>query len=117
MVYPVPGREKLDMDDPRLVTGKFEPLVHLNAILSEEVQRAMAESAGDHSPVVRVESKAGVFPNAASPPMGVSQFSLLSGALSKCLCCILHHLQCWMTEMYCTALLCTLTLVRYPAMC
>ena len=33
-------------DDPRLRTGKYEPLVHINAMLMEEVQRVMATGSG-----------------------------------------------------------------------
>lgn len=46
MVYPVSGRQQLAMEDPRLKTGKYEPLVHMNTILCEEVQRVMSTVAG-----------------------------------------------------------------------
>ena len=46
IVYPVPGREQLPTEDPRLQSGKYEPLVHMNAVLSEEVQRVMGTLAG-----------------------------------------------------------------------
>lgn len=46
MVYPVSGRQQLAMEDPRLKTGKYEPLVHMNTVLCEEVQRVMANAAG-----------------------------------------------------------------------
>lgn len=46
MVYPVSGRQQLAMEDPRLKTGKYEPLVHMNTILCEEVQRVMGTVAG-----------------------------------------------------------------------
>lgn len=67
MVYPVPTQKELPMDDPRLLTGKYEPLVHMNELLSGEVRRVMAGLT-------------------ESPPPIVSSSSLLSGALSRCLC-------------------------------
>ena len=42
MVYPVPGREEVTPHDARLMSGKYEPLVHMNVILGEEIQKAMA---------------------------------------------------------------------------
>ena len=58
------------MDDPRLLTGKYEPLVHINGVLTDKVQRVMES-------------------HVTSPPQSVPSSSLLSGALSRCLCCIL----------------------------
>ena len=46
MVYPVSGRQQLAMEDQRLKTGKYEPLVHMNTILCGEVQRIMGTVAG-----------------------------------------------------------------------
>lgn len=69
IVYPSPLQTELPMDDPRLLTGKYEPLVHMNEILNSEVQQLMKRLA-------------------VEPPHRVSTSSLLSGALSKCLCCI-----------------------------
>ena len=70
MVYPTPSQRTLSTDDPRLRTGKYEPLVHMNEVVSEEIRGVMERLV------------------AAAPPV-VATSSLLSGALSKCLCCIL----------------------------
>lgn len=71
IVYPVPTINELPTDDPRLQgTGKYEPLVHMNSIMSDEVRRVMTSLA-------------------SSPSEWVSTSTLLSGALSKSLCCIL----------------------------
>ena len=69
MVYPAPLQKELSLDDPRLQTGKYEPLVHMNELLNSEIQRVMERLT-------------------VAPPHLVSNSSLLSGALSKCLCCI-----------------------------
>ena len=45
-MYPVPGKPELPQDDPRLGTGKYEPLVHINTMLTEEVQRVMTAASG-----------------------------------------------------------------------
>ena len=43
MVYPVAGRDEVNPEDSALLmSGKYEPLVHMNAILSEEIRRALA---------------------------------------------------------------------------
>ena len=69
IVYPTPDQKLLSMDDPRLQTGKYEPLVHMNELVNEEVRRVMERLT-------------------VAPPHLVASSSLLSGALSKCLCCI-----------------------------
>ena len=69
MIYPVPMQGDLPMDDPRLQTGKYEPLVHMNELLNEEIRKVMERLT-------------------VAPPHFVSTSSFLSGALSKCLCCI-----------------------------
>ena len=61
------------MDDPRLLTGKYEPLVHMNELVSEEICRVMERLT-------------------VAPPHVIASSSLLSGALIKCLCCILKYL-------------------------
>ena len=71
MVYPAPMQEQLPADSPALLTGKYEPLVHMNHLMHSEVLRVMESLVAD-------------------PPVSVSSSSLLSGALSKCLCCILR---------------------------
>ena len=44
MVYPVAGREEADLQDlSQMTSGKYEPLVHMNALLSEEIRKTMAE--------------------------------------------------------------------------
>ncbi len=70
IVYPDPSHKELSDDDPRLSTGKYEPLVHIDGVLTDKVQRVMES-------------------HATSPPASVPSSSLLSGALSRCLCCIL----------------------------
>ncbi len=63
-------QQQLPADSPELLTGKYEPLVHMNSSLHSEVLRVMKEQL-------------------ANPPTAITSSSLLSGALSKCLCCIL----------------------------
>ena len=67
IVYPDPRHKELSTEDPRLSTGKYEPLVHINGVLTDKVQR-VTES------------------HMTSPPQSVPSSSLLSGALSRCLC-------------------------------
>lgn len=96
MVYPVPGREEVAPHDPRLMSGKYEPLVHMNAILNEEIQKAMASELGKFvliaCPVLTCSVDCVCVCLAGSPSHQVSSSSFLSGALSKCLCCILQQL-------------------------
>ena len=48
MVYPVEGREEGGVQDlPEMTSGKYEPLVHMNALLNEEVRKTMAEVASE----------------------------------------------------------------------
>ena len=78
MIYPTPSQEQLPAENPALLRGKFEPLVHMNQLLNMEIRKVMEN-------LVK-----------ATPPL-VSSHSLLSGALSKSLCCILgsmHDLDC-----------------------
>ena len=49
MVYPVVGKEEADLQDSeQMSSGKYEPLVHMNALLSEEIRKTMAEVAGEY---------------------------------------------------------------------
>ena len=49
MVYPVAGKEEADLQDSeQMSSGKYEPLVHMNALLSEEIRKTMAEVAGEY---------------------------------------------------------------------
>lgn len=73
MVYPLSLQQELAIDDPRLLTGKYEPLVHFNELLNAEVQRVME------------------LLTVTPPPIVVSPSTLVSGGLSKCLCCILLY--------------------------
>ncbi|CAI8052647.1 General transcription factor IIH subunit 3, partial [Geodia barretti] len=67
MVYPVAGREEAGLQETEETTsGKYEPLVHMNRVLTEEIRKTVTET--------------------ASHP--VHSTSALSGALSKCLCYI-----------------------------
>jgi transcription initiation factor TFIIH subunit 3 len=67
MVYPVAGKEEASLQDPeQMSSGKYEPLVHMNALLGEEIRKTMAEIAGQQ----------------------VHGASSLPTALSKCLCYI-----------------------------
>ena len=45
MVYPVASREEVNVHDlqDEMTSGKYEPLVHMNALLSEEVRKTMAD--------------------------------------------------------------------------
>ena len=43
MVYPVAGREEEEPGES--TSGKYEPLVHMNAVLSSEIHKTMAEAA------------------------------------------------------------------------
>jgi hypothetical protein len=48
MVYPVAGKEEASLQDPeQMSSGKYEPLVHMNALLGEEIRKTMAEIAGE----------------------------------------------------------------------
>lgn len=47
MVYPVTGMEEADhQDQSQTMSGKFEPLVHMNTLLSEQIRKTMSETAG-----------------------------------------------------------------------
>ncbi|XP_064391625.1 general transcription factor IIH subunit 3-like [Halichondria panicea] len=70
MVYPSSMTSELSADDPRLQnTGKYEPLVHMNSILCDQVHQVVAKLS-------------------SAPADTVSTSTLLSGAISKSLCYI-----------------------------
>lgn len=49
MLYPVLGKEEPDhQDQSQMMSGKYEPLVHMNALLSEQIRKAMSETAGKY---------------------------------------------------------------------
>ena len=48
MVYPVAGREEAGLQETEETTsGKYEPLVHMNQVLSEEIRKTVAETASE----------------------------------------------------------------------
>lgn len=48
MVYPPVSAEEAGRRDlAEMTSGKYEPLVYMNALLSEEVQKTMTEVAGE----------------------------------------------------------------------
>ena len=47
MVYPVAGKEGSelhDVGDNNMASGKYEPLVHMNTLLTEQVRQTMADT-------------------------------------------------------------------------
>ena len=91
LVYPLPGAQQLTAESDHLGSGKYEPLVLMNAALTEEVQRVMALATS--KPLYCISRNSWVLKlhcnSLAHAPHQVASSSLLSGAISKCLCCIL----------------------------
>ena len=49
MVYPVAGREEAGPQETEESTsGKYEPLVHMNMVLTEEIRKTIAEAASEY---------------------------------------------------------------------
>ena len=48
MVYPVASKKEANLEDPeQMNSGKYEPLVHMNTVLSEEIRKTMEEIASE----------------------------------------------------------------------
>lgn len=49
MVYPVAGVEEAGPQETEESTsGKYEPLVHMNTVLTEEIRKTIAEAASEY---------------------------------------------------------------------
>lgn len=46
IIYPVAGRSELEETDEELMSGKYEPLAHMNGLLRQEMKRVLASIAG-----------------------------------------------------------------------
>lgn len=46
IIYPVAGRLELEETDEELMSGKYEPLAHMNGLLRQEMKRVLASIAG-----------------------------------------------------------------------
>lgn len=46
IIYPVAGRSELEETDDELMSGKYEPLAHMNGLLRHELKRVLASIAG-----------------------------------------------------------------------
>ena len=60
MVYPVAGRDEAELlkeTSEESMSGKYEPLVIMNSVLTEEIHKTMAEAASEHLPTVEPPNK------------------------------------------------------------
>ena len=81
-------------EDPHLHSGKYDPLLHVNVVMSAAVKRVMGQLAGGRGCCLAVTrglhttAPPSLPPRSAAIPHEVASSCLLAGALSKALCCI-----------------------------